>query len=236
MLVTPYDRIADWYDNIVRTSWGNHEDELPLLFELMGDIDDKDVCDLGCGQGSITRRLAQAGARVVGIDMSERLLEVARQDEEAEPLGIRYIHDDAHHLDTLPDRSFDGVVSTWSLIDIEDLDGCLKAVARLLRPSGWLVFSITHPCFLGPLARRVGDDWLVGSYLKEGFWRNDYPEGVRGKVGTYHRTLSTYINTLAEAGLLIERVVEPRRPHSDNPRLPDDEKVPAFLWARCKKL
>ena len=236
MTITPYDRIADWYDNIVRTSWGNHEDELPLLSELVGDIKGKDICDLACGQGSITRRLAQAGARVVGVDISERLLEFAKKDEEAEPLGIRYIQDDAQHLDTLPDQSFDGVVCTWSLIDIEDLTECLNAVVRILRPGGWLVFSITHPCFLGPQARRVDGDWLVGNYLKEGFWRNDYAEGVRGKVGTYHRTLSTYVNTLAEAGLLIDRVVEPRRPDSGNARLPDTSKVPPFVYARCKKL
>ena len=177
MTSTPYDGIADWYDNIVRTSWGNHKDELPLLLELMGDVENEDICDLGCGQGAVTRRLAQAGARVVGVDISERLLEFAKQNEEAEPLGIRYVRDDAEDLNTLPDQSFDGVVSTWSLIDIEDLAACLNSVARILRPDGWLVFAITHPCFLGPQARRVDEDWLAGNYLNEGFWRNDYQEG-----------------------------------------------------------
>ena len=78
----------------------------------MGDIGGMKICDLACGQGRITRRLARAGANVVGVDISERLLEIARREEESEPSGITYVRDDAHHLTGLPDQSFDGVVYT----------------------------------------------------------------------------------------------------------------------------
>ncbi|HAL49192.1 MAG TPA: class I SAM-dependent methyltransferase, partial [Dehalococcoidia bacterium] len=46
-------------------------------------------------------------------------------------------------------------------------------------------------------------------YFAEGFWRSENPDGVRGKVGAHHRTLSTYLNGLVEAGLSLERLVEP---------------------------
>ena len=51
MPTAPYDRIADWYDEVVRTRWDNHEETLPWIFELTGDVEGKDVCDLACGQG-----------------------------------------------------------------------------------------------------------------------------------------------------------------------------------------
>ena len=94
---------------------------------------------------------------------------------------------------------------------------------------------MTHPCFLRPQSHRVGADWVVGNYLKEGFWRSDFPEGVRGKVGTFHRTLGTYINSLVAAGLTIEKLIEPHRPAGGNPRLPQPLEVPAFLGGRCRK-
>ena len=239
MPATPYDRIANWYDERVRAGWGDsggQQQALSALSALMGDIGGKEVCDLACGQGAIARRLAQAGASVVGTDISDRLLQIAKREEEAEPLGIAYVRDDAQRLAKLSDHSFDGVVCTWSLLDIEDLTACLKAVARILRPAGWFVFVITHPCFQAPGGRWVDANRLVGNYFEEGLWRSDNPEGVRGKVGAYHRTLSTYVNGLVEAGLMIERLIEPQGAGCSGDSTPDTSKVPAFLAVRCKKL
>jgi ubiquinone/menaquinone biosynthesis C-methylase UbiE len=61
MPASPYNRIADWYNELVRTAWGDHEQTLPELGDLIGDIRGKEVCDLACGQGSITRWLARSG-------------------------------------------------------------------------------------------------------------------------------------------------------------------------------
>ena len=206
------------------------------LTHLTGDVRDKDVCDIGCGQGAITRRLARAGARVVGVDISERLLEMAKQYEDAEPLKIAYLKDDARSLTRLSDGSFDLVICHFALIDIDDLDAYLNTVARVLRSSGTFVFVMTHSCFLGPQSRRLDEDWVVGNYLKEGIWRSDFPEGVRGKVRTFHRTLSTYINSLVAADLMTEKLIEPHRPAGGNPRLPQPQEVPAFPGGRCKKV
>ena len=120
-------------------------------------------------------------------------------------------------------------------MDIEDSSACLHAVSRVLRPGGWFVFLITHPCFEAPGSRWAGADRLVVSnYFQEGFWRSDNPEGVRGKVGAHHRTLSTYVNDLVGAGLMIERLVEPRGVGRDPTRATVG--VPAFLLGRCRLL
>jgi len=72
----------------------------------------------------------------------------------------------------------------------------------------------------------------VGNYFEEDFWRSDNPKGVRGVVGAFHRTLSTYLNELVEAGFIIERLIEPQ---GTGESTPDTSKVPAFLAVRCSK-
>ncbi len=151
----------------------------------------------------------------MGVDLSAKMLGFARQYEDAEPLGIVYLQDNAHTLTTLEDAAFDGVLCNMALTDIPDLSATFHSVKRILRPPGWFIFSLTHPCFLTP-----SSGWLteaggtthrtVRGYFDEKFWFSDNLYGVRGKVGAYHRTLSTYINTLAEAGLLLERLIEPQ--------------------------
>ena len=76
----------------------------------------------------------------------------------------------------------------------------------------------------------------VQAYFEEGFWRSDNIHGVRGHVGAYHRTLSTYINGLANAGFKIERVVEPQATGQLAERVPGYKEVPVAMMFACKKL
>jgi hypothetical protein len=73
----------------------------------------------------------------------------------------------------------------------------------------------------------------VGRYFVEGYWCSDTRPGPPGKVGAYHRTLSTYVNALADAGLMLERMSEPRA--TAGLSRPAWEEVPAVLVARCRK-
>ena len=154
------------------------------------------------------------------------------------PPTLRYVQDDAQALATFPDASFDRVNCQLGLMDIPELDATLQAVHRVLRPGGWFTFVIGHPCFLAPNARTVANSdgtlgrW-VGDYLTERFWRSKNPEGVR-RVGNHHRTVSTYLNALVDAGFLIERIDEP--PASDLlvSRQPEYGLVPIFLAVRVK--
>ncbi|HZU66286.1 MAG TPA: methyltransferase domain-containing protein [Ktedonobacteraceae bacterium] len=235
-----YDDIAEWYDSSITRNTLIHDLVLPPLLELMGDPGGQTICDLACGQGMLCRYLAQKGARVTGVDLSAKLLEIARRYEDAQPLGIDYVLDDAQLLATLADATFDGVVCNMSLMDIENIRGTFLAVARILRPRGWFIFSITHPCFQGPGAsREIGPDgtvrYTISDYLTEGYWRSDNPHGVRGKVGAYHRTLSRYLNNLMEAGFILERFIEPKAGGEMARRVPGNQNVPAVLIVRCRK-
>jgi 2-polyprenyl-3-methyl-5-hydroxy-6-metoxy-1,4-benzoquinol methylase len=152
-----YDDIAEWYDSWVGTHAMREDAFFPAVEALMkealtsafggGEVAGRRICDLACGQGRVARHLAGLGASVVGIDLSARLLAIAHRHEEAAPGGIEYRLGDARNLDGVADGTFDGVVCHMALMDIPDLAPTLRSVVRLLRPRGWFVFSILHPCY-----------------------------------------------------------------------------------------
>ena len=121
VLTSPYDAIATWYNEGIRRGGSLHDFVLPELFELIGQTRGRTICDLACGQGVLSRRLAGQGAHVVGVDLSAELLQIAQREELSDPLGITYLHDDAQQLHRLADATFDGVVCNLALMDIADL-------------------------------------------------------------------------------------------------------------------
>jgi len=245
-MASSYDEIAEWYDNWVGTHSMSDDPFFRPLEALIGDVAGQRICDLACGQGRVARYLASQGATVVGIDLSAKLLAIARQHEEATPPGIEYIHADVQRLDSAAFEPFDGVVCSMALMDIPDLSATARNVASLLPPGGRFAFSILHPCFhtseSGEIETPTGAALTISRYFVEGHWRSDTRTGPPGKVGAYHRTLSTYVNTLSDAGLQLERLSEPGMevPRPQSPAFassgrPVWAEVPAILVALCRK-
>jgi ubiquinone/menaquinone biosynthesis C-methylase UbiE len=238
-----YDEIADWYDDAVRSGplAPFHDWVIPIVLDLAKEVKGLRVCDLACGQGIVTRRLAERGAWVVGVDLSERLLDIAWRYERENPQGINYVRGDAQALDAVADETFDGVVCNTALMDIPDLAAALRTVSRILRSSGWFVFSVVHPIFQTPGSPRWirEEDVIVGTeirnYFAEGYWRRDNLDGVRGRVGAYHRTFSTYFNALVQSGLTIEHCSEPRATGRFGELAPVYKELPVALIVRCTK-
>ena len=227
-----YDDIADFYDGMVGDDIA--DPVATALFDLLGDVRGLRVLDLACGQGRVSRELARRGGSVVGVDIAVRLLDRARAAEEREPLGVEYIEADATSPDALAGESFDAVACHFGLSDIDELDGALATVARVLRPGGSFVFSILHPCFPGS-----GDDapssWQPGrGYGAEGWWLTDNP-GFRGRVGANHRMLSTYLNRLVAHGLEVAGAAEPEPGREWTERHPGGDEVPVYLVVWCRR-
>jgi 2-polyprenyl-3-methyl-5-hydroxy-6-metoxy-1,4-benzoquinol methylase len=218
-----YDAIAAWYSGWVG-------DDSGLIAEGVGGLLPSSmrgtrVLDVACGHGRAARGLARFGADVVGVDVSAQLIGHARTIEGAHPLGISYVVADVAEPDQWWNgAAFDGAVCEMAVMDIDDLSGTVNAVGMTVRPGGWFVVSMVHPCFPG---NQTGlSSWPPEeSYFDEGYWTSPRhnPDGARIRVGSSHRTLSTYLNTLLEAGFALERVVEPAAP------------VPTILLLRCRR-
>jgi SAM-dependent methyltransferase len=211
--VARYDAFARWYHE-----WIAEPSEDPVagsLIGVIGKVSGQRILDLGCGQGRIARHLVGLGAaEVVGVELSVEMLAHA-----GETPNVRYLRADATTIDWWDGVPFDGVVSSMALMDIDDLPGAVRTAATTLRPGGWFAWSVNHPAFPG--VEHVRSSWPTGgSYFDEGLWFTD-GDGVRGTVGANHRTLSTYFDTLLDAGLALERVEEPPwQLSADHPALP----------------
>jgi toxoflavin synthase len=144
----PYDAIADSYRRSDTTIIKNHVVK-PLFMEMAGDVRGKHVIDLACGSGFATRLLKDAGAeRVVGVDISEKEIALAREEERQRPLGIEYYTADVAALDLVSLGEFDVATAVFLLPYAESragLDGMCRNVAARLRPGGRFVNVLPNP-------------------------------------------------------------------------------------------
>jgi len=238
--MSSYDDVAEWYDAVQRGGTIVQDAAMRALSDLSGDVKNRRICDLACGQGIVARAFAERGAQMVGIDISLKLLEIARAEEAARGRGIDYMDMDAQLLSGLAAASFDGVFCNLALMDIPDLGATARAVSRVLRPGGWFLFTIMHPCFQTSDSRWFteegkGTGRLVRAYFVEARWNSKDQTGMRARVGAVHRTLSNYFNTFSSAGFLLEAVTEPQIPREPGKLEPAYDEVPALLAARFVK-
>ena len=209
------------------------------LQKLLPDFTDTRVLDLGCGYGWHCAYAAQHGARyVLGTDLSERMLATAREKNPAPQ--IEYLRSAMEDL-TFPDGSFDVVLSSLALHYVQDFPPLAAHIARWLVPGGKLVFSVEHPVFTA----YGSQDWYYGPDGEILHFPVDryYYEGERDAVFLgehmvkYHRTLTTYLDTLLNCGFLLRRIVEPQPPESmmDLPGMRDEMRRPMMLLVSAEK-
>ncbi len=232
-----YDLITDFYLGVVGT--GASDPAAASLLGLLGEVCGKRVLDIACGHGRITRELARRGGQATGVDIAQNLLEIARAAEASEPLSITYRQQDITSDGALAGESFDVVSCNHGLADIDDLDGALRTVSRVLQPGGQFAFSILHPCFPG-WDETAPSSWpRADGYHAEGWWLAGNP-GIRGKVGANHRKLSTYLNALARHHLTVEQAAEPQPGTRDLARQhaaqPGTGPLPMYLVIACRKI
>lgn len=230
-----YDSIAGWYATWVEDESWAHPTFLGHLFSLTGDVSGSRILDVGCGTGHFSRAIAQAGATVTGVDISESMLSLARSRTDGD-VPVTYVKDDAQSLECVRDCEFDGATCILALMDIPDLSATFRAIRRAVAHDGWCVIGITHPCFDGPHAvwseEDRGNHRIITTYLSEGQWGSRYAQGIRGRVGAWHRTMSTYLNTAREAGWELETMMEPANLTHDGAVSDQGAEIPRMLLTR----
>ncbi|MEJ3744683.1 class I SAM-dependent methyltransferase [Actinomycetes bacterium KLBMP 9797] len=179
---------------------------------LLGPLAGRRVLEVGCGAAATTRWLADQGARPVGIDLSAGMLRHAAVGAEKSGVRVPLAQADALAL-PFPDGVFDIACTAFGAIPfVADSAAAMREVARVLRPGGRWVFSVTHPMrwiFLDDPGER--GLCAVHSY----FDRSPYVEQDESGAPTYveqHRTLGDRIRELVAAGFVLRDLIEPEWP------------------------
>lgn len=134
--------------------WADGPDAVELLFRTIAALEPTSVLEVGCGPGELSQRISVELASVVAVDVSPRMVELARDRGVDARLG------DVQQL-PFEDESFDCVVAAWMLYHVPDVDRALGELARVLRPGGHLVAVTNYLDHLGEL-RALADEGRVG--------------------------------------------------------------------------
>lgn len=247
---------AETWTRLSRAGHDVYRDALntPAFLAMLPPIEGLRGLDIGCGEGTNTRRLAALGAKVEAIDLAPTFISHARATEQSNPLGVNYQLADALAL-PFETATFDFATSFMALMDVPQPDLALHEAARVLRPGGFLQFSILHPCFVPPRRRNIRDaDGNPTAVEIAGYFDNidgqverwlfsTVPAAERAvlepfKVPRFHRTLSQWVDMIGAAGLILERLGEPRADIATaaaEPVVADTRIAPIFLHFRVRK-
>lgn len=219
----------------------NNIQEKPVMQSLLPDMAGKTVLDLGCGFGENCIDFLNRGAsRVVGVDISEKMLSIAKIDNAFK--NIEYIHLDMNDLNTIGEK-FDIVYSSLAFHYVESFSKLLRDINYLLKDNGLLIYSQEHPLTTAP---KQGSIWTLDENKKPLFYNlSNYMESgersvewfVKGVI-KYHRPFSEIVNTLIETGFKIEKMLEPlpdERALELIPKMKKDIHKPNFLLIKAVK-
>ncbi len=240
-----WDTNAEWWDD--RIGDGNSFQDVliePATERLIEIAPGTMVLDIGCGAGRFSRRMAELGATVLATDYSERFIARARARTPGTMRNIEYRVLDAtdlQQLHALGSGCFDGAVATMCLMDMCRIEPLMSALPTLLKPGGWFVFSIIHPCFQPAdtckFAESVEADGRL--FVRRGVKVTIYatPTAYRGIgiVGQprpqwyFHRPLHTILGAGFRHGFAVDGFEEPHFPER-----PDDKRY--LMWENLPEI
>jgi SAM-dependent methyltransferase len=216
-----YEPFAAAFERHAADSPYNAHYDRPAMLQLLGDVRGLSVLDVGCGPGFYAEALVDRGASVTAFDASPDLVRRA-QLRVGSRADVR-VWDLERPLTWLTDEDFDVALMALVIHHIDDRVRALSEVHRVLRPGGRLVLSTTHPT----------SDWLFlgGSYFDRGVveetWQADW------RVRYWRQPLEAWCQEFADAGFLIEKLVEPLPAATMGDKYPEDrkrlEQSPGFI-------
>lgn len=235
-----YDQ-ADFFTNYMKRR--NREDspnnaiEGPIMNELIGDIQNKTILDLGCGDASFGKDLLHLGARhYTGVEGSGQMIEAARSNL----LELdATIHNETMESFQYPRDSYDLVTSRFAIHYVSDINTLFQNVYQTLKEEGRFVFSIQHPLTTSSFtSKQAGDkrgNWIVDDYFRDGERKEPWINQV---VVKYHRTIEQYFTALRQAGFTVQDLREgkPKREHfASEEEFVRRQRIPVVLAFACGK-
>ena len=209
------------------------------LQKILPDFCGKRVLDLGCGYGWHCKYAADHGAfSVLGTDISKKMLAKAQAINSAPQINYQCI---AMEDLSFPERTFDVILSSLAFHYIEDFEPLVVNISKWLKQGGTLVFSVEHPVFTSYGTQ----DWYYDSNGEILHFPVDnyYYEGRREAIFLgepvikYHRTLTTYLNTLLQNGFELQHIIEPQPPEDmlELDGMKDEMRRPMMLLVKARK-
>lgn len=235
--------VAQWYDGWVGKA-GSHFHQkvaIPTLLDSLEINNQQHILDVGCGTGVLAPHILKQKVTYTGIDISRKLIQKAKHYH-GKQIDFRVM--DArkmHH--NLPKSHYDVAVFLLSIQDMNPLDVVIRNVSQVLRAGGMLAIVMTHPCFRIP--RQSG--WGYEKSKKLQYRRIDryltplkipMKQHRQGVTISFHRPLSVYINTLAQCGLVINKLDEitTYQTGSNKAEQRANDEFPLFMLIRAIKM
>jgi ubiquinone/menaquinone biosynthesis C-methylase UbiE len=216
---TSWGGVADWYDDLL-----GQEDTyqskviLPNLTRLVAPRAGDKILDLACGQGFFSRSFAEAGAKVIGVDISMELIEKAKE-KPVKSLQLEYFVSPSHKLSMIQDASIDKVTIVLALQNIEKMSETFDECVRVLKTGGSLFLVLNHPTFRIPKRSSWHYDEEQGiqyrridGYLSESKAEIDMHPGQihqdSEQTVSFHRPLQVFFKALNKSGFIVSRLEE----------------------------
>jgi ubiquinone/menaquinone biosynthesis C-methylase UbiE len=247
---------ADAWTHLARAGYDTYRNHLntPAFLEMLPDIRGLKGVDIGCGEGYNTRLLTEKGAHMTALDIADVFVHHAHRENKACGMDIHSLNASAVEL-PFSAACFDFATAFMSLMDIAETEEVISEAFRVLKPGGFLQFSIMHPCYDTPHRVKLEHEngiayaYEVGDYFHEmqgdvQVWQfsaalaDQMQRFEPFKVPRFTRTLSHWINLLLDTGFIIERLAEPHPSDqvvAEHPNLQDAQVVAYFLIIRVRK-
>jgi len=243
---TSWGKVAGWYDEMLENKDGTYQKEviLPNLLRIFNPQKGEKVIDIACGQGFFSRALNEVGVQVTGVDIAKELIAMAKMHS---PQSISYFVSPADKLEGIVDNSFDKAIIILALQNIENLQGAIHEVSRVLKPEGKFFVILNHPAFRIP----KGSSWnwdeatrrqyrRIDTYMSDSRERIEMnpsamKEGDKRFTISFHRPLQVYFKALKKAGFLVNRLEEwtSHKKSNPGPRQVEEDRIrkeiPMFL-------
>ena len=254
---TSWGEVADWYQLLLQGE-GTYQNDviLPNLLRLLEIQKGETILDLACGPGFFSQEFLKKGAKVIGVDISKELIEIAKSSIQEDQRGrILYFVSSANDLKFLKDESLDKAVIVLAIQNMENVQGVFNECGRVLKENGKLFLVMNHPAFRIPKAS--GWEWdaknkvqyrRIDSYLSESKEKIEmHPSASRRRMPSeytlsFHRPLQFYFKALQKSGFLASRLEEwnSNKKSEPGPRASAENKarkeIPLFLFLEAIKL
>jgi len=218
-----YDQYADQYAQSLKRpdeetfSW-NLDLVIPHMLDGVGDIAGRRVMDAGCGEGIVSRLLAERGAHVVGVDLSPRFIALAQAQDSSDQITY-HVHDLSQPMPQY-ERAFELVASNLVLNDVADYRGFAATLGSVTQARGRLVLSFTNP--YSAVMRDKVESYFDSGEAVPYSWGD-------GQIYHFHRPMQDYMTAFREAGFLLRSLVDVEMTEAMVAKLPpSSQEMPWF--------